>query len=82
MSESTQLLITGSLAVMVIVGLILFVNNNPLTGAVSYTRSESYATKQYPCSTLKGYCFNEDTSQVCSFKADGWCPRSCTCRLY
>lgn len=82
MSEANRLLITGTVAVMIIVGLILFVNKNPLTGAISYTSSSPYATKQYPCSTLKGYCFNEETNQVCPFKADGWCPRQCGCRLY
>ena len=83
LSHHNQLLITGLLSLLVIVSLIVFVNSHPLTGnAVAYTRSPSYATSQYPCTTLKGYCFNEHTNSVCSYKPDGWCPKQCVCRIY
>ncbi len=80
--EEQHLLVTGVLGIFIIVSLILFVNSNP-TAAISYTRADQpYATKQYPCSSLKGYCFDEATSSPCPFRNDGWCPKSCECRLY
>lgn len=79
--KEPSLLLAGSVAVLLIVGVVLVVNTHPLTGKVAYQK-DTLASRSLPCGEIKGYCEDKVSGEICPFDAQGDCPKFCGCRLY
>ena len=61
--QNQSLLLSGAVAVIIIVGMVVLINSHPLiANAVS---QEPFAAKQSPCAQIKGFCQDLKSNQVC-----------------